>query len=354
MTYSALPQVIIALIILILMGYFAYNVFIMEFNSMIKGYKDIRIQTDILNGVLDLGISGEQKFNTTNDAHIRYKNINPSTNQQGGAEYSYNFWLYVDKQKIQKNNTDRKDIVLFFKGEKELYYNEDANYNCSSKTIGKDIVLTKNPLVRINFDASKLVVDYNNIYSSDSYQHRSRYDKCNAFSNASSWNEKNNNMLGVYDINFNRKWYMVTVVMKEVAEKNNVLSNNRAECTIYINGYTVFNSKVETKYNQDIYSATSRNNKSPFYINPSFRDNKSIDGERSNNFFSPGGGGVEAEGLKIGDIKYFNYAINNDMVAGLMLAGLSKKVYEPIVLVKEDEYRMVTPDDFQSSDIKEL
>jgi hypothetical protein len=354
MAYNPLPQIVIALIILILMGYFAYNIYIMEFNNMIQGYKDIRIQTDILNGVLDLGISGEQKYNTVNPAHAKYKNINASTNQQGGAEYSYNFWLYVDKQKIQENNKDRKDIVLFFKGEKELYYNENANYNCSSDSIGYDIVVTKNPLVRINFDASKLVVDYNNIYSVDSYQHRSRYDKCNVFSNASSWNEKNNNMLGVYDINFNRKWYMVTVVMKEVAERNNVLSNNRAECSIFINGYTVFNSKVETKYNGDIYSATSKNNKSPFYINPSFKNNKSIKEKRGEDFFSPGGGNIVAEGLKIGDVKYFNYAISEDMISGLMIAGLSKKIYEPIVVVKEDEYRMVTPDDFQSSDIKEL
>jgi len=353
MNYNPLPQIVISLIILILMGYFAYNVYIMEFNTMMKGgYKDIRIKTDIISGVFDLGIGSELKFNTVNKAHNRYIDMNASTNQQGGAEYSYNFWLYVDKDKLVNGNPKKQDIVLFFKGEKELYYNENANYNCSSKKIGKDIVITKNPLVRINFDASKLVVDYNNIYSADSYQHRSRYDSCNLYNNSASWNEKNNNMLGVYDINFNRKWYMVTIVMKEIAEQNNVLSNNRAECKIYINGYTVFNSKVETKYDGSIYSATSKNNKSPFYINPSFSKNKQLKDTIQNEFFDTSD--IEAGGLKIGDITYFNYAINDDIVAGLMKTGLKKDKYEPIIANKEDAHRMVTPDDFQSSNIKEL
>jgi len=350
MDYNPLPQIVISLIILILMGYFAYNVYIMEFKTMIKGYKDVRIQTDILKGVFDLGIGGEIKFNTVNKAHYKYIDINASTNQQGGAEYSYNFWLYVDKEKMKNKNTYKKDIVLFFKGEKELYYNHDSNFNCSN--IGKNIVITKNPLIRIDFDASKLVVDYNNIHSVDSYQHRSRYDKCNVYSKASTWNEKNNNMLGVYDINFNRKWYMVSVVMKEIAEQNNVLSNNRAECKIYINGYTVFNSKVETKYDGSIHSATSKNNKSPFYINPSFSNNKQLTEEIKNEFFNTSD--IGADGLKIGDVKYFNYAIDDDIVAELMKAGLNKNKYVPIVANEEDQYRMVSSDDFQSSNIKEL
>jgi len=354
MNNNPLLQIVISLIILILMGYFAYNVYIMEFNTIIKGgYKDIRNQTDILNGVFDLGIGQEIKFNTVNKAHDRYVNINASTNQQGGAEYSYNFWLYVDKEKIKKNNPKEKDIVLFFKGEKELYHNNDENYNCSEKKLLiNNIVLTKNPLVRINFDASKLVVDYNNIYSVDSYQHRSRYDNCSILDTASTWNEKNSNMLGVYDINFDRKWYMVTVVIKEIAEHNNVLSNNRAECKIYINGYTVFNSKVETKYAKSIYSATSKNNKSPFYINPSFSDNKQLDDDVRNNFFNTSE--IKADALKIGDVKYFNYAIDDDIVFDLMKAGLKKEKYQPILSNKDDQHRIVTSDEFQSSNIKEL
>lgn len=79
-------------------------------------------------------------------------------------------------------------------------------------------------------------------------------------------------MIGVYDIEFSNKWFMVTIVMKEVADNNNILTKNRAICRIYINGLLVFENKLETIYgsNQDIYSATFKNNNSPLYINPIF------------------------------------------------------------------------------------
>ena len=56
--------------------------------------------------------------------------------------------------------------------------------------------------------------------------------------------------------------------MKEVADSNNVLSINKASCKMYINGVKLLDKKVETKYMNNIYSATFKNNSSPFYINP--------------------------------------------------------------------------------------
>jgi len=54
--------------------------------------------------------------------------------------------------------------------------------------------------------------------------------------------------LGVWDINIDKKWFMISIVMKEVADSNNILSNNRALCKIYLNGMIVFDNKIETKY----------------------------------------------------------------------------------------------------------
>jgi len=80
------------------------------------------------------------------------------------------------------------------------------------------------------------------------------------------WKSKNKNMVGIYNLDFNNKWFMVTIVMKEVSDSNNILMKNRASCKIYINGINVLDKKVETVYNGSIYSATFKNNKSPFYI----------------------------------------------------------------------------------------
>jgi hypothetical protein len=354
--YNPFIQVVISLIILLLMGYIAYNIYIIELHTMFKGSGDIRKEIEISRGVLDYKESPEHKFSTVNKAHVKFLDITPSTNQQGGAEYSYNFWLYVDKEKIKKGNEFKKDIVLFFKGEKNTYYNNDENFNCSStlkpdNTIRGLNIITKNPLVRINHDGSKLAIDYNNILSPDSYQHRSNNKDCD--SKSGDWNEKNNNLLGVYDINFDSRWYMITIVMKEISDNNNILSNNRAECKIYINGYEVFNKKVETRYDGIIHSATYKNNNSPFYINPNFTNNTIKTDANESPFFNTSEF-TDSNTLKIGDIKYFNYAINKDVIAGILHKGLNKEEYKPIIIDQNKKYNMVSADEFESSEIKEL
>jgi len=353
--YNPFIQVVISLIILLLMGYIAYNIYIIELHTMFKGSGDIRKEIEISRGILDYKEATEIKFSTVNKAHFRFLDITPSTNQQGGAEYSYNFWLYVDKEKIKASNQSKQDIVLFFKGEKYTYFNNDKNFNCSStlsptNSIRGLSIITKNPLVRINHDGSKLAIDYNNILSPDSYQHRSFNKDCD--SKSGDWNDKNSNLLGVYDINFDSRWYMVTIVMKEISDNNNILSNNRAECKIYINGYEVFNKKVETIYENASHSATYKNNNSPFYINPKFNGANNSP-ENENPFFNTAGF-TDLNTLKIGDIKYFNYAINKDVIAGLLQKGLNKEDYKPIIIDKNKEYNMVSADEFESSEIKEL
>jgi len=356
--YNPFIQVVISLMILLLMGYVAYNIYLIELHSMFKGSGDIRKEIDIIKGVLDYRETPEHKFNTVNKSHVNFLDISPSTNQQGGAEYSYNFWLFIDKEKIRDSNPSKQDIVLLFKGEKDTYYNNDENFNCSStlpptNSIKGLNIITKNPLIRINHDGSKLAVDYNNILSPDSYQHRSTNKNCD--SRSGDWNDKNSNLLGVYDINFDSKWYMVTVVMKEVSDNNNILSNNRAECKIYINGYEVFNNKVETRYGSVIHSATSKNNNSPLYINPDFsKDTNTNKGVNYDSPFFKTSSFKSLNTLKIGDVKYFNYAINTDVIDGILQKGLNNEEYKPIVIDKSTKYNMVSADDFESSEIKEL
>ncbi len=276
MEYNPVTQVIISLIILLLMGYVAYNIYLIELHHMFKGKNDIKKEIDIFTGIKDFGKNKDDMYNTKNKAHETYRDISPSMNQEGGAEYSYNFWLYVDQSRIQNlENDNKKDILLFLKGEKIFYYNNEYNYNCSFQTqTGKKnpVLITKNPLVRLSHDGKNLAVDYNNILSPESYQNNSKYRRCEDVSNNNTWWERNRNMIGIYDIEFSNKWFMVSIVMKEVADNNNILTKNRAICRIYINGLLVFENKLETIYgsNQDIYSATFKNNNSPLYVNPVF------------------------------------------------------------------------------------
>jgi len=386
MEYNPVTQVIIALIILLLMGYVAYNIYLIELHHMFKGNNDIRKETEVFNGIIDFNDIRELKYNTKNRAHEKYRDISPSINQQGGAEYTYNFWLYVDQGRItQLKNDGNKDILLFLKGEKQFYYNNDFNYNCMFKStdnaaIKHPILLTKNPLVRLSADGKNLAVDYNNILSPESYQNNSKYNRCDSVDNNKPWWDRNKNMIGVYDIEFSNKWFMVTIVMKEIADNNNILTKNRAICRIYINGLLIFENKLETIYgsNQDIYSATFKNNNSPLYINPVFNMNYSANspgrktpGEASDiihknlpyldmnfikydekyNIDNP----TDISGIiKMGDLKYYNYALEADAINQLFRSGLKNVKLDVNKEVKYTNLNMLSSYELEKNEIKEL
>ena len=382
MEYNPVTQVIIALIILLLMGYVAYNIYLIELHHMFKGNNDIRKETEIFNGIIDFNDIKELKYNTKNRAHEKYRDISPSINQQGGAEYTYNFWLYVDQSKIQQlKNDNKKDILLFLKGEKIVYYNNNTNYNCmyrsgDSTSTKHPVLLTKNPLVRLSYDGKNLAVDYNNILSPDSYQNNSKYNRCDSVDNNDLWWDRNKNMIGVYDIEFSNKWFMVTIVMKEVADNNNILTKNRAICRIYINGLLVFENKLETIYgsNQDIYSATFKNNNSPLYINPIFnmkydtpaeplalqKKNQNLPyldmstAKYDDNKYNIDNPNDISGVIKMGDLKYYNYALEADAINQLFRTGLKNVKLDVNKDVKYTNLNMLSSYELEKNEIKEL
>ena len=165
----------------------------------------------------------------------------------------------------------------------------------------------------------------------------------------SSWIKKNKNLVGIYDLDFNRRWFMVTIVMKEVADSNNIMIKNRASCKMYINGINVLDKHLETMYNGQAYSATFKNNKSPFYLNPTFgNDMLKSEYKRYAN------GTLQSENtLRIADLKYFNYAIPETKITELLSNGFSKKIAE--TEKNEDAtYRLVSSAEMEKNNIKEI
>jgi hypothetical protein len=138
--------------------------------------------------------------------------------------------------------------------------------------------------------------------------------------------------------------------MKEVADSNNIISVNRASCKIYINGSKLFDKKVETKYNNDLVSATLKNNNSPFYINPDV--SKSVNDKRIE---VPYNKITEENTLKIADIKYYNYAISEDMISSLYNKGFNTEIAVTSTIDnKLSKYNMVSVDDMEDNVIKAL
>ena len=282
----------------------------------------------------------------------------------------------------QLKNDNKKDILLFLKGEKIVYYNNNINYNCmyrsgDSTSTKHPVLLTKNPLVRLSYDGKNLAVDYNNILSPDSYQNNSKYNRCDSVDNNDLWWDRNKNMIGVYDIEFSNKWFMVTIVMKEVADNNNILTKNRAICRIYINGLLVFENKLETIYgsNQDIYSATFKNNNSPLYINPIFnmkydtpqaeqlalqKKNENLPyldmstAKYDDNKYNIDNPNDISGVIKMGDLKYYNYALEADAINQLFRTGLKNVKLDVNKDVKYTNLNMLSSYELEKNEIKEL
>ena len=152
---------------------------------------------------------------------------------------------------------------------------------------------------------------------------------------------------------------MVSIIMKEVADSANILAVNRAMCKIYMNGMLVFDDKVETKYGvelNNVHSATHKDNKSPLYINPSLTNIISRDANNDanlNQFFDTTKLG-EDNVLKMGDIKYFNYAISEDMINKIYNKGVTKNKAVKKEKVSVDYNKMVPFYELEDSSIKQL
>jgi len=249
-----------------------------------------------------------------------------------------------------------------------------------STSVKHPVLLTKNPLVRLSYDGKNLAVDYNNILSPESYQNNSKYNRCDAVDNNGNWWDRNKNMIGVYDIEFSNKWFMVTIVMKEVADNNNILTKNRAICRIYINGLLVFENKLETIYgsNQDIYSATFKNNNSPLYVNPVFNmkysatgPNRKADTTRiiedhlpyldmnsvtlNDTIYKGIDNPNDISGIiKMGDLKYYNYALEADAINQLFRTGLKNVKLDVNKETKYTNLNMLSSYELEKNEIKEL
>lgn len=332
---TSLIQIIIALIVVILMGYISYNIYTIEFDKLFKGYNTLKKETTVFNGIVDFYSNTDLKSNTFDVSADNYLDITPSINQQGGAEYSYNFWLYLDKG----NLTGTKDYVLLLKGNKDILINTDkSSLNCSNDS--KKTIMIKNPLIRLSPIGDGIAVEYNNIVSVDSYQDVDKIRNCD-YADVTTWKNKNGNLLGVYDLDFDKKWFMVTIVMKEVSASDNILFNNKASSKIYVNGVLISDKNVETKYNDKIYSATFKNNKAPLFINPSFDSNNGLYANKPE----------KAEIIKMADLKYYNYAITEDEITKIYNNGFTKSTYSPPLNTKK---MVVSTKNYGNTLIKDL
>lgn len=329
----AIVQIIIAIILVFMLLFVAYVIYNYEYIINMRNANSIKKEIIIFEGIADFRTVNSWSYNTYNKHSVSFKDLTPSINQNGGAEYSYNFWLYTDRSELRSLPSGSTDYILLLRGSKNMipYIN---NKNCQLKTLNK-YILVKNPLIRMKSDGSALIIEYNTITNPDAFR---EYGQNALECNSSSWNDKNKGLLGIYNMDnnlFDQKWFMVTVVLKEINPDNDILYRNKTTCKLYINGINILDRVVESPYNGSYGSAAMKHNRGFLYINPG--DFFSDDANRAKNPFEKinASDNEKTHPLRMANLTYYNYALAETDIYTLFQKKFEKKAAVPPV--KEED-----------------
>lgn len=316
MIISTILQIFFGIVLIIILAFISFYIYSRESIIALSNTSTLKKQIMVFDGIVDFNTS-QITYNTYNKSALSFKDLSPSVNQNGGAEYSYNFWLYIDKQSLA-NSSSSEDIVLLLRGSRiKVPYLNDVN--CELLNKGKYIIV-KNPLIRIKNDGSALIVEYNTVTNPDSYRENGN----NMIScNSSSWYDRNKGLLGMYNMDdeiYDKKWFMISVVLREISPDNDILYKNKTSCKIYINGINILDRIVDSPYNGDTKgSAVMKHNRAPLYVNPGDIFNMNADKAESN----PISTASDKHPLLMANLSYFNYAIEALEIKNLFAKGFT-------------------------------
>uniref|UniRef100_A0A6C0CRV1 Uncharacterized protein n=1 Tax=viral metagenome TaxID=1070528 RepID=A0A6C0CRV1_9ZZZZ len=332
-------QVIFAISLVILLFIIGFSIYNMELLNAIRSSGVIKSKVEIFKGVKDFKQVTGEMYNTQDKNSASYREIIPSYNQQAGAEYSYNFWLYIDKSQYAncKNSTsnkadpgfttdslaDKNQTILFMKGVPKYTSYENI---C---TVEKKDIMIKSPLVKLEQCGNNLTVEFNTMQSTDAINENSP----NTCSTNGSWKDANSHKITLSGLTlgdpgqrFDRKWNMFSVIIQDTFPTDPYPIRNKVRCRIYVNGLLELDryvdGKLSTAEQNDKTPTVLKFNKGHLYINPEI----SIAVPRAGKdpltltTYRP----VEDYKLMMADLNYFNYALSPGELDELFNNGFEK------------------------------
>jgi hypothetical protein len=348
---NTIIQIILSIFLISIMAFIGYSIYNREFINSISISNTNKKITKIFSGILDYTENKDIDIETYNKTDFTYLDINPSINQNGGAEYSYNFWLFfsissrnnlitsslsrhisndlianysnvsstqvtVPKQKMQY-------IVLFYKGESIPIISKISNsYDCdTTKEIYDYPILVKNPLIKIKNDCTEIIVEFNNINHPETYNSTG----AKTINCETNYEERNHNKFGIKNIDvdkYKQKFNMITVVFQENPKINNIFNNNKSNCKVYFNGDLISDklsntNSIEEAEITNFKSRAMRSNLSKLHINPE-KINGPIDKIKLED------GITNMSPLQMADLTYYNYALTKSEIRSLYNNGFNK------------------------------
>ena len=303
---NTLLQVIMAIIVVLLLGVISYSIYNNDIRTNLYNMSSKKItkkQVPVFKGIYSYKNS-KVSYNTNNPELGDYVALDPSINQTGGAEYSYNFWLY--------KTATCATTPLFIRGsDLKVSYNSNK-YNCKSD---EGWYLVKNPLVTLlkgETGYHGLVVELNSLSEPDGYKLNASKPTCSSVNDIL----KHESFIGIknMDNSYDEKWTMITLVVRETNPSSDIIFRNKANVKFYVNGILHVEKNVG---NEDNGSTAMLHNHGKLHINPeSTTDNTS-------------------KKTMIADLLYSNYVLTIDEITALYKAkftttGMVAPTYEKI------------------------
>ncbi len=321
-------QVLAAIAVVIILFIIAYYIFNREAVNAATLEAQLKSRVDVFKGVKDMAtIPGGETYNTVNDRSGLYMPLKPSVNQEGGIEFTYNFWLYQDQGFQSPSNNNRNivtdnglsvnDIVLLLKGT-----NKVTEYKNLCGVNKKDIYL-KCPLIKLENSGDALTVEFNTEKSAD-VVHEGARNTCTTQS--SDWNDKNSHKVSLRGIRnkatvFDKKWFMVTIVIQDTYPSDPLPFRNKVRVHIYINGVLELDQYVDNAFDQvEVDPSVLKPNDGNLYVMPSIswktNNNEIVNTLRPST--------TDTHKVMMADLSYFNYVVNSDDVLYLYKDGFNK------------------------------
>lgn len=325
MILGGIIQTVIAIALVILLCVIAFLVYNAEMLSTLRESTKIRRATPIFEGVKDLQVSKNDEYNTVDPTHPLYRRIDNSLNQKAGAEYTYNFWLFVasgqnwgtastnmvyntdtglTKRSTQKVQNDEKPLVLFLRGSKIA-----VPYKSICKNRYKIDVMLKQPLVKLERNGDVMVIELNTQNHPDAIKEKSR-DTCSE--NSINWESVNSYRLAIKGFTSTNsdmagKWNMVTLIVQDTFPSDPLPLRNKVRVRLYVNSVMEMDRYVDGKL-ADITgtSSTIRMNSANLHVAPIITLH---DGTTQLSHEITGASNTNK--VMLADLTYFNYAIDD-------------------------------------------
>jgi hypothetical protein len=341
-------QVVIAIALVIILCVVAFSVYNAEMIKAIRESGKVKREVVIFSGVKDLRTSNNEEYTTIDPADPMYRNIESSVNQKAGAEYTYNFWLYMNNSKLSgnfstvrdenvtdvgltKNNTNTefatKPFVLLLRGDKRAVPYKNM---CSTKGSDKMKVdvLVKQPMIKLEQGYNVLTIELNTQDKPDAVQEKSR-NTCS--SSETDWLELNKYRIGVQNIKskLTNKWNMLTLVVQDTFPGDPLPMRNKVRVRLYVNGTVELDRYLDGKLAETSSKATLlRPNNGSLYVAPTI--SMDFAGTSKNLTINPSDstGGFNTNAILMADLTYYNYAVDVVKVKSMFEAGFNKK-YAP-------------------------